>query len=93
MQLHKQILGKNHHGILLKTSETSRSVLLKPLGFCQESTSSPVFLVVLQTSSANVEIHRYMKEVVVDHLVDNSLASISRTKPHSIRCFFYLQSQ
>lgn len=39
------------------------------------------FASVYQTSVANVEIHKYMREVVVDHLVGNSLASISRTKP------------
>lgn len=36
---------------------------------------------VYQTCVANVEIRRCTMEVVVDHSVDSSLASVSRTKP------------
>lgn len=41
---------------------------------------------VYQTCVANVEIHRCTMEVVVDHLVDSSLASVSRTKPEHKMC-------
>jgi len=54
-----------------KKTKTNKAILIQ----------HRVFASVYQTSVANVEIHRYMREVVVDRLVDNYLASISRTKP------------